>query len=477
MSNEHNMSSNTRNVGTQRKSNVDWIVTPGLKSTYEQFIDLYNRLYSGQKQNKIKRKPLMICGDTGVGKSLFSLIYKKLFSKDNPGVTIKELNCASFSSELILAELFGYEKGAFTGANRQKKGLLEDSSGGLIVLEEIGELRKEDQAKLLTFIENGGKYYKVGGTQELQSDVQIIATTNQPKDSFRDDFWSRFFQFYVPALYERKIDVLYYFYYLFPNIVQTFTQAEILTFLAYNWPGNVREIENIGFLIQWYDSFRYSGKKITKEHYKSSILRTENKYSPIKIMDSGDIFEFCWRLRFLNYQKFMNFLTRLGFSVSDYREAFPVELVELTMHEDEFDDIKHIDQIPSFFVYDFSLIDLYHMLCHPMDPFANKKAFDIQPGDLTDLFWIKAGFIDSWSAEEQVMRDTMQVYRTEKPEKRAEDIGQFNYKKQNDILRSIYRDRINIYCGNKKAAAKSLGVPYTTFLDRIKIILPELDNL
>ncbi|MEW6235529.1 MAG: sigma 54-interacting transcriptional regulator [Candidatus Omnitrophota bacterium] len=143
-----------------------WIVPPGLHKEVNDFVHLYELLYSSQKHNLSNRKPLMIIGDSGVGKSLFTDIFEKLYRLDYPSSKVKTFNCAAFQKDLILAELFGYKKGAFTGAIKDKVGLLKTADGGLVILEEIGELTEPDQAKLLTFLENGGRYYPVGSTKE-----------------------------------------------------------------------------------------------------------------------------------------------------------------------------------------------------------------------------------------------------------------------------------------------------------------------
>ncbi len=241
---------------SQTKSNsrdVPWIIPPGLISTVHSFISLYKTL--GDNSPEMKRPPLMITGDTGVGKSLFVHIYETLYREDQPqreGIPEKRvvrINAAAFNENLILSELFGHVRGAFTGASRQKEGLVETAD--LLIIEEIGELSREVQAKLLTFIEDG-YYYPVGSVQaKTAKDIQIVATTNKKKEDFRSDFYNRFFHFRVPSLHERREDVICHLAFLYPRLIRELIPSELMSLVAYNWPGNVREVETVVREILW----------------------------------------------------------------------------------------------------------------------------------------------------------------------------------------------------------------------------------
>jgi hypothetical protein len=203
------------------------------------------------------KEPILVLGATGVGKSLFLHLSKQFFKKQNPTrrkkpVPIIEANCAHFSgarSDLNMArsELFGYVAGAFTGATDDKVGLVEKADGGLLVLEEIGELPLEAQAMLLTFVETG-EYRRVGDVDNRKAKVKIVGATNR-EAALRVDFRYRFFPFYIPSLRERKQDILYYFHGIFPRLVGTLNKSEILVLLTHHWPGNVREVERVGRLL------------------------------------------------------------------------------------------------------------------------------------------------------------------------------------------------------------------------------------
>jgi transcriptional regulator with AAA-type ATPase domain len=203
----------------------------------------------------MKRPPLMITGDTGVGKSLFVRIYETLYREDQPqregipGKRVVRINAAAFNENLILSELFGHVQGAFTGALKKKDGLVETAD--LLIIEEIGELSREAQAKLLTFIEDG-YYYPVGSVQaKTAKDIQIVATTNKKKEDFRSDFYNRFFHFRVPSLHERRADVICHLAILYPRLIKELIPSELMSLVAYNWPGNVREVETVVREILW----------------------------------------------------------------------------------------------------------------------------------------------------------------------------------------------------------------------------------
>ena len=196
-------------------------------------------------------KPVLIAGPSGVGKTLFLKLYyeyyKKAYGKKRKG-KICYLNCSHFEGRMARSELFGHIRGAFTGADKEKKGWIEKANNGLLILEEIGDLALDVQAMLLTFIETG-TYHRMGDNKPRYSDVFIVGATNKPEE-LREDFYFRFCPFYIPALHERRQDILYYFHFLCPSILPTLSRWEVMTLLSHHWPGNVREIERVGLLMQ-----------------------------------------------------------------------------------------------------------------------------------------------------------------------------------------------------------------------------------
>jgi transcriptional regulator with AAA-type ATPase domain len=223
------------------------IVPPGLNSIVLKFESHF--AVSGDE-------PVMISGPTGVGKSLFLYLAKRLFQKqhenDEQVPPVVEANCGHFASKtsdlnMVRSELFGHVKEAYSGAIHDKAGLVQKADGGLLILEEVGELPFEAQAMLLTFIETG-LYRRVGANESASARVKIVAATNRESD-LRLDFRFRFFPYNLPALRERKGDILYYFQEIFPELAKRFSRGDVLLLLSHDWPGNVREIERVGKLL------------------------------------------------------------------------------------------------------------------------------------------------------------------------------------------------------------------------------------
>ena len=200
---------------------------------------------------------VLILGESGTGKELVAGALHSL-SKRRDAHYIR-INCAAIPEALLESELFGHEKGAFTGAIKQKPGRVEEADGGTIFLDEIADMSKPLQAKLLRFLEDGS-FTRVGGTQELRVDVRLIAATNRDivqaiaDDQFREDLFHRLnvVQFQLPPLRERGEDILLlagYFLKLFRTKmnkqVSSVTLAARQKLLTHRWPGNVRELRNV----------------------------------------------------------------------------------------------------------------------------------------------------------------------------------------------------------------------------------------
>src|SRR5689334_23823644 len=202
---------------------------------------------------KDTRTPVLITGESGTGKELVAraIHYRGLLSK-RPFVAV---DCGSLVPSLIESELFGYEKGAFTGAIRSKDGLFQSAHGGTIFLDEIGELSQELQAKLLRVLQEK-EVRPVGSNQKVKVDVRVIAATNkdleaaQKEGKFRRDLYFRLnvVTLHLPPLRERRSDVtplVHYFLDRFaPGKTLGVSAAAMKCMLQYDWPGNVRELEN-----------------------------------------------------------------------------------------------------------------------------------------------------------------------------------------------------------------------------------------
>jgi DNA-binding NtrC family response regulator len=200
---------------------------------------------------------VLILGESGTGKELVAGALHSLSERRKARHV--RINCAAIPETLLESELFGHEKGAFTGAIRQKRGRVEDADGGTIFLDEIADMSRPLQAKLLRFLEDG-TFTRVGGTQELRVNVRLIAATNRDivqaiaADQFREDLFHRLnvVQFRLPPLRERADDVLVlaeHFMKMF-NVsmnkkIAGFSRAAKQKLQSHHWPGNVRELRNV----------------------------------------------------------------------------------------------------------------------------------------------------------------------------------------------------------------------------------------
>jgi transcriptional regulator with PAS, ATPase and Fis domain len=200
---------------------------------------------------------VLILGESGTGKELVAGALHCLSERRRASYV--RINCAAIPETLLESELFGHEKGAFTGALKQKAGRVEDADGGSIFLDEIADMSRPLQAKLLRFLEDG-TFTRVGGTQELRVDVRLIAATNRDiieairEDEFREDLFHRLnvVQFRLTPLRERSQDVLllanHFLKHFAPTIkkpAKKFSRAAQQKLLSHHWPGNVRELRNV----------------------------------------------------------------------------------------------------------------------------------------------------------------------------------------------------------------------------------------
>ncbi len=203
------------------------------------------------------RSTVLIRGESGTGKELVArAVHFSGNRSDRPFIAV---SCAALTETLLESELFGYEKGAFTGANSQAKGKFELADGGTIFLDEIGDISPKLQADLLRVLQER-RFYRVGGSQEIAVDVRVIAATNKDlaeevqQERFREDLYYRLnvIEIRLPPLRERREDI--------PLLAEHFVQrisselgkelsgisgAALKILIAHDWPGNVRELENV----------------------------------------------------------------------------------------------------------------------------------------------------------------------------------------------------------------------------------------
>ena len=238
---------------------------------------------------------VLIQGESGVGKEVFSKIIHSLSSRKHN--TFIAINTGALPEGTINSELFGHEKGAFTGATSDRKGYFETASGGTIFLDEIGEMPLDTQAYLLRVLESG-EYIKVGSSKVHKTEVRVIAATNVGllervrNGKFREDLYYRLntVPIQIPSLKERREDI----YMLFRKFSQDFAekyrtesiqldpQAKSLI-IDYNWPGNVRELRNVVEQL----SILSEDRLITKERLKELIPNILQRYLPSKLDQNG----------------------------------------------------------------------------------------------------------------------------------------------------------------------------------------------
>ncbi|GJQ63606.1 MAG: acetoacetate metabolism regulatory protein AtoC [Melioribacteraceae bacterium] len=219
---------------------------------------ILNLVKSVEKIAQSSDTTMLIEGESGVGKEVFAkYIHQQSPRKDNVFI---QINCATIPKELAESELFGHEKGAFTGASQKTKlGKFELAEGGTILLDEIGELSLELQVKLLRVLQEK-KFFRVGGEKEVSIDVRVLAATNRnledeiKKGNFREDLYYRLnvARVIVPPLRERKQDIPYLAYSFlrefsvkFNKDIKGISEEAIKALQAYSWKGNIRELRNI----------------------------------------------------------------------------------------------------------------------------------------------------------------------------------------------------------------------------------------
>lgn len=199
---------------------------------------------------------VLISGETGTGKELVAhLLHEQSARASGPLVIV---NCAAIPAHLFESELFGYEKGAFTGATQRRIGLIEQANAGTLFLDEVGDLSMDNQAKLLRVIETG-RFFRVGGNRETRVDIRVIAATNKDvptqvkRGDFREDLYHRLngFEITVPPLRERPADIAALAQHFFSlslgrakRPVTGISDAAMEFLLVQRWPGNVRQLRN-----------------------------------------------------------------------------------------------------------------------------------------------------------------------------------------------------------------------------------------
>jgi len=238
---------------------------------------------------------VLLLGETGTGKSFTAkLIHRHSNRKDGPFISV---HCGAMPETLIESELFGHEKGSFTGAHRRKLGRFEVASGGTIFLDEIGTISKTAQVKLLTVLQES-TYQRVGGEQTLTANVRVIAASNADlkqmcaEGLFRKDLYYRLnvFPITIPQLHERKEDIPLFVHAFLDKFNQFNTKAiqdvhpgVMQALIQYDWPGNIRELENLlerAYILE-------TTSELTPESFPSELFDNAEPITEIAI-DTSD---------------------------------------------------------------------------------------------------------------------------------------------------------------------------------------------
>lgn len=237
---------------------------------------------------------VLITGESGTGKEFFpQIIHANSLRKHNKYIAV---NCGAIPEGTIDSELFGHEKGAFTGALADRKGYFEEGNGGTIFLDEVGELPMTTQARLLRVLENG-EFIKVGSSKVQKTDVRIVAATNLDMEKavaegkFREDLFYRLntVRIELPPLRERKEDILLLFRKFSTDFAEKYRMPAIQlaedakqVFMSYRWPGNIRQLRNITEQISIFETSR----EVTADILRSYLPLMDEQNLPVSNRDN-----------------------------------------------------------------------------------------------------------------------------------------------------------------------------------------------
>jgi DNA-binding NtrC family response regulator len=249
---------------------------------------------------------VLITGETGTGKELVAeLIHRNCSRRQKPFVCI---NCAAIPDSLVESELFGYERGAFTGAHASRDGTLKHAEGGTVFFDEIGDMSPYAQAKILRVIESK-EVHKLGGRGSIPIDIRIIAATNRDLEAlaaegkFRQDLYYRLNvgRIHLPPLRKRKEDIpsllrdcIHRLNGQFGQHVEGFTDEALECLLHHDWPGNVREVRNVMETVFITHSARFISRRDLPEHFRSQLSSAASSKTSERDLLLSTLFSTSW---------------------------------------------------------------------------------------------------------------------------------------------------------------------------------------
>lgn len=275
----------------ERELNLD-----GLVANSKEMIDVLN---ASAKVASVDSQ-VILRGESGVGKEVIAKFIHK--NSKRSGEAFIKVNCGAIPDTLMESEFFGYEPGAFTGANKQgKPGVFELANRGTLFLDEIGDMPMDLQVKLLRVLEEQ-EFRRVGGVKTIRSDVRIIAATNQHLEEmvnekkFRKDLYYRLqvYPIHIPPLRKRKDDIshLIQFFidaYQKKHSIQIRIDSDVIQLLCqYDWPGNIRELMNVVERM----AITSSNNEISIEHIPQELFSSTRQFIPNSLKEEVDLFEY-----------------------------------------------------------------------------------------------------------------------------------------------------------------------------------------
>jgi DNA-binding NtrC family response regulator len=383
---------------------------------------------------------VLIQGESGVGKEVYSRIIHDLSKRRHEGFIA--INCGAIPPGTINSELFGHEKGSFTGATGDRKGYFETVNGGTIFLDEIGEMPLDTQAYLLRVLETG-EFIRVGSSKTLNTDVRVIAATNINLENqirngkFREDLYYRLntVPIKIPSLHERQEDIIM----LFRKFARDFSEKyragsiqlqddakELLK--RYRWPGNIRELKN--------------------------LVEQLSVMSDSKNLDAADVLEIAPHLG----QRMLpaNYLEPHPTGKMDERDIFYNYLVEMK---------KELNQMNAFIA---SLVASNNLEVPKVNAQqSNKIDFDKYPLDQISIYNVEDAIPvynepKNTSVTKPVVLDKYQIEGYHKAEVVEENLS------LEDMEKSMIKRALKKYLGRRKEAAETLGISERTLYRKIK---------